>query len=451
MVDGGRPARISGLATARIIGHHRKLVLGTIGQDDAPFGQGSLVRFRARMVAHDLDKRLLDRTVELAKSTRGFGWQALRAAFDSSPLVGAGRVEDTWNLIGRAMRHLVAAVAKVLGQTVEQVCASAKVSVLRGSSIKGVLDIDWDDPEARTKGLARLVSEAESLRAWVHVQAGEKSQGPPLDAALADLARVIEQDTEPDPDAPAKRRLAVKSAPDLLISLGDRDMRHGRKSSTKLINGYKRHVATVQGHRLVLAIVVRPANEAEYRALAPLLEGLPANDPLEAVLFDRGYLASPEVPRLIAKGVDVVAKPWSPGHREDGLFGKEDFAVDLDRGQVRCPAGVTATIGARLEARFGSACRDCLLRARCTNAKNGRTIQVHAQEGLLQTLRARMATAEGRRAFGARVSVEHTLARIAALQGPRARYRGLRMNTLDARRHSTVTNLMTLKNHYEAA
>ena len=65
-----------------------------------PFSQGALVKFRERMIAHDLDQKLLDRTVALAKQTGRFGWQALRAALDSSPLVGAGRVEDTWNLLG---------------------------------------------------------------------------------------------------------------------------------------------------------------------------------------------------------------------------------------------------------------------------------------------------------------------------------------------------------------
>ena len=79
-----------------------QLVLGTLGARSAPFSQGALVKFRTRMIAHDLDQKLLDRTVTLAKRTGRFGWQALRAALDSSPLVGAGRVEDTWNLIGRA-------------------------------------------------------------------------------------------------------------------------------------------------------------------------------------------------------------------------------------------------------------------------------------------------------------------------------------------------------------
>jgi len=89
-----------------------QLVLGTLGKTASPFGQGSLVRFRARAIAHDLDKKLVDRTVELAKKTKKFGWQKLRVVFDSSPLEGAGRVEDTWNLIGRAMSKVVAAVGK---------------------------------------------------------------------------------------------------------------------------------------------------------------------------------------------------------------------------------------------------------------------------------------------------------------------------------------------------
>src|SRR5512139_2139786 len=54
-----------------------QLVLGTLGQKRAPFGQGSLVRFRERVIAHDLDKKLVDRTVELAKKTKGFGWKQL--------------------------------------------------------------------------------------------------------------------------------------------------------------------------------------------------------------------------------------------------------------------------------------------------------------------------------------------------------------------------------------
>src|SRR6266481_2709953 len=113
-----------------------QLVLGTLGRDQAPFGQGSLVRFRTRMVANDLDKKLVARTVELAKKTGSFGWKQLRVALDSSPLHGAGRVEDTWNLIGRAMSKVVHAIGLALDLDEETVIRSAGLTVTRGAGSK---------------------------------------------------------------------------------------------------------------------------------------------------------------------------------------------------------------------------------------------------------------------------------------------------------------------------
>src|SRR5262245_17094219 len=55
-----------------------QLVLGCLGAEHAPFSQGALVAFRERLIAHDLDKRLLDKTVLLAK-TRGISKSAARA------------------------------------------------------------------------------------------------------------------------------------------------------------------------------------------------------------------------------------------------------------------------------------------------------------------------------------------------------------------------------------
>lgn len=73
-----------------------RMVLGTLGSDDdePTFAQGGLQQFRERLVRHDMDLRLLERTVELAKKTRAFDWKklpkTLRVAVDSRPLEGAG-------------------------------------------------------------------------------------------------------------------------------------------------------------------------------------------------------------------------------------------------------------------------------------------------------------------------------------------------------------------------
>ena len=73
-----------------------RMVLGTLEPDDdkPAFSQGGLQQFRERLIQHDMDRRLLERTVELAKRTRSFDWKklpkSLRVAVDSRPF-GRGR------------------------------------------------------------------------------------------------------------------------------------------------------------------------------------------------------------------------------------------------------------------------------------------------------------------------------------------------------------------------
>ncbi len=73
-----------------------QLVLDCLDCEQAPFSQASLVRFRQALIIHQLDRRLIERTVELAKKTKKFGGLQLPAALDCSPLWGAAKVEDTY-------------------------------------------------------------------------------------------------------------------------------------------------------------------------------------------------------------------------------------------------------------------------------------------------------------------------------------------------------------------
>jgi len=413
-----------------------QLILGTLGSDQAPFGQGSLVRFRTRAIAHDLDKRLLDRTVELAKKTKLFGWKKLRAALDSSPLQGAGRVEDSWNLIGRAMSRVVHLVSRALGIPEETVIDGAKLSVLRGSSIKASLDIDWDDKEARNDALQMLLKQVERLETWVTKRI-DQAGVPPLKEALELMHRIAAQDIEPDPGG-GGTRIAKKVAGDRVISVGDVEMRHGRKSKTKLFNGYKRHVAVT--NQFIVGTAVEPANVREHGPTARLLETIESHGSLEELDIDRGYLPAPEVEQLFRDGVLVRCRPWNQ-NAKNGLFTKKDFKIDVKRGRVTCPAGKTALVTPSRLSEFSKAdCGPCQLKASCTSGKR-RTVTLHRQEDLLVKLRRQLNTRPGRQQLRKRVAVEHSLARIAALQGPRARYKGARKNEFDLNRSAAVANL----------
>jgi len=427
-----------------------QLVLGCLDATEAPFSHGVLVTFRERMIAHDLDQKLLTRTIALAKRTGRFGWQRLQAALDSSPLLGAGRIEDTWNLIGRALSAVVTCAAKAVNRPRAAVIAEAGLTLVDRSSLKAALDIEWDDPTAQAGALARLLTEVARMEHWVAAQPVTTQGTPALQEALTALRAVLTQDLEPDPTT-GGRRILRGVAKGRQPSLGDPEMRHGRKSRSRPFTGYKRHVVKLLEPDLIVDAVARPANEPEHLMLATLTTQVGQHGSLNELWMDRGYLASAEIPVLHARGVAVHAKPWTARNGE--RFPKQAFVIRLAEGLVDCPAHETAPIRpGRTTVQFAAeTCRACARRAACTTAAEGRSISLHPQEALLQQLRATARTPEGRAGLRRRTTVEHSLARLDQTQGKKARYKGARKNTLDLRRCATVVNLQRLARLKQAA
>ena len=110
---------------------------------------------------------LIERTIKLASSTQAFGARALHAALDSSPLWGAGRVEDTYNLLGHALEKTLRLVANQRGETVTNVGNEAEAEVVCGSSLKAVLDRDWDQIEQREEALEAVLQVLQAVEAWI--------------------------------------------------------------------------------------------------------------------------------------------------------------------------------------------------------------------------------------------------------------------------------------------
>jgi hypothetical protein len=412
-----------------------QLVLDCLGAEEAPFSQGALADFRRRLIETDLDRLLIERTVALAKETGLFGDRALRVALDSAPLWGAGRVEDTFNLIGHAMLIVARCAATAGKREVSDVLAEAGVTVVGRRSVKASLDIDWTDDDEKAAAFRRLLQDAERLEKWVEANVRDAAGEPPLREALATLRQVIEQDTEPDPGG-SGRRIRRGTASGRRISITDPDMRHGRKSATKVINGYKRHLLADLDTGLIVELDVRPANEPEHKVLDEL--ALPAVAELH---IDRGFLGSDRVAELRREGTKVVAKAWN--QHLTGKFSKRAFAFDLENRTVTCPNGVTKPMRVGTVRFPKASCSGCPLRARCIaeTSQTGRAIEIGPEEDFHESLRALTRTPEGREALRERVVVEHRLAHVCRRQGLRARYRGTRKNLFDLRRISAVENL----------
>lgn len=420
-----------------------QMVLDCLGAEEPVFSQGTLFNFRHRLIEHGLDRELLDKTVLLARETGGFSATHLRAAFDASPLWGAGRVEDTFNLIGRAAMHVVRTAAARLGRPFDEVAKEAGIPVVAATSIKTGLDLDWDDPMARKLGLQKLLKQVRALGGWLSKELSEQLEQPPLKEQWALVEKLITQDTEPDPDGDG-RRITDGVAKDRRISVSDGDMRHGRKSKRKRIDGYKRHIAIdIDTPGIICSVALTPANKPERIAAPELLGDLERQGAkLDELYIDRGYLGDEAIEQRRTRGMAVHCKPFPLRNR--GLFHKGDFTLDLIARTARCPNDVTVPIDFGATAHFPpSECAVCPKRDACTRAATGRgrSLTIHPNEPFLAELRTSAKTPEGRAELRKRVAVEHALGALHNRQGDRARYRGLRKNLFDLRRQAAVTNL----------
>jgi IS5 family transposase len=425
---------------ATVMDRRWQLVLDGLDVEHAPFSKGTLVTFRERLIAHTLDRRLIERTVELAKETKAVGSRQLRAALDSSPVWGAGRVEDTYNLLGHALRKALGVIARQQGRGLADLAAEAGVPLLSGEqSLKATLDCDWDDPAERTAALGQVLAALTNVEQWLEHQMDAPDAAH---QALTVAQTVREQDVETTPETVVQLRRGV--AKDRRISVEDGAMRHGRKNRSHLFDGYKRHVLRDLDSGLVRAVGITPANAPEASVTDDLLMDLAQQDvELQEIHLDRGYLAS-DLVRERSEELAIYCKAWPV--RNGDRFPKTAFTLDWVAGTIRCPNEVVVPFHPGATVHFPEeTCQTCPLRERCTISAHGRSVHLHPDERLLDELRHRQLTPQGRAKLRERVPVEHALAHIGRWQGDRARYRGSRKNRFDLRRCAVVHNLHAIQ------
>ncbi len=429
---------------ALVMDRRWQLALDCLDAEHAPFGKGTLVRFRQALIAKELDRRLIERTVELATQdeVREVSPRHLRAALDSSPLWGAGRVEDTYNLLGHALRKAVGVLARQQGRELAAVATELGAGVIAGSSLKAVLDLDWDDPEQQARALVVVLGAVEACERQL-AQAAPDTVPAGVPAALAVAHQIEAQDVVEGAAGQPVLRQGV--APERRISVEDADMRHGRKSKSLLVDGFKRHVLHDLDRKLIVAVGVTPANVPEATVTDQITEDLAHQGfQLDELDIDRAYLSSTLV-RERPPELQISCKAWPVRNGPNGGFPKTAFTLDWEAGTIHCPNAVSLPFQPGAKVQFPTdACTVCPLRARCTSSAHGRSVTIHPDERLLQELRERQQTPAGRAKLRERTAVEHSLAHISQWQGRDARYLGQRKNLFDLRRTAAVHNLHVL-------
>lgn len=393
---------------------------------DPGFHPTVLTLWRNKLRASESPERIFDAVRAVVDAT-GVIKGKHRRALDSTVLDDAVATQDTITQLISAIRRVRRLVPEAAGVslTAHDYASPSKPAIA------------WDDADARAALVSALVNDALTLMAAL--------EGASLNADQADavglLALVAGQDVEPG-DEEGTWRIAQRTAPDRVISTVDPEARHIHKTVHDYRDGYKAHVAVEPETGLVTDCALSPGNVTDGAVAAALLEG---EDPGLEIYADSAYGSGETRAALRRGGHDLVIKPTAPQTAVAGGFSRDDFVIDHRAGVVTCPAGHTVRITPARKAVFGSRCAACPLRARCTNARRGRTMEIHPHEDELGFARAAwrdpLVVEHYRRH---RPMVERTLAWLVAAGNRKLRYRGVARNQLWLAARAAAVNLRRL-------
>lgn len=251
-----------------------KRALG-LDADVVAFHHTTLSVFRSRLLVNDADERVLRVTLERAVAAGLFPKKVL-GIVDSTGMMGAAAVADTYELIRQA-------IAKVVGVGGGGEALPKGLRRQANGVVNGKARIDWADPAARRAELGRLVGIARGVLAAT-------ADRDDLGAARELLERIIDQDIEDVPGDGGGPAIRQGVASDRVVSVVDPDMRHGRKSSSRRVDGYKAHVLTDHDNELILGVATTAANCPDGPEAAGLIGGARhAGVAVREVLGDTAY------------------------------------------------------------------------------------------------------------------------------------------------------------------
>src|SRR5262245_36521641 len=410
-----------------------KVALG-LGIDEKLCAKSTLQEFRAKLILHDAYQKLFQASVDECRRSGLLRKKRLEVAIDSTPVLGAGAVRDTFNLISDQIRRVLVEITNLKGGDASELAKANDLAQHFGASFKGESDIDWTDESQKRALVGSLVADAKKATALAqrsmlgHARGAERTKD--LREARALLADLLLQDIDEDPDDGGGPGIRRGTARDRKVSTSDPEMRHGHKTVQQHFQGYKASLVADTTDGVVLATCVSPGNEHDKVCTKKLVAMATehSEQKVSRVIGDTAYGSMETRHALHDEGVEVVAK-MPPVINPKKHFTIADFRIDEQRGVARCPNSKKSTRRHRQPGTWQyvfaqSDCEVCPLRDRCTSAKISRSITVPDDFRERERLRRFQGTREFRRVYRRRVVIEHRIARLVQLGIRKARYFG---------------------------
>jgi hypothetical protein len=440
-----------------------KVALGT-GETERPFAKSTLQLFRAQLIVHEKARSIFEASLAAARREGRLKSEGrMRAALDTTNILGRGVVRDTYNLIADGIVSLSRLLAKAAGKPLAEWMEEHDLEPYLGSSLKGVAKIDWSDRSQKEEVLGALVTDAKRVLELGGHMRGQYEAGSPQEERLLRaseiLRQVLLQDVEPSHSRDRMRKqVRLGTSGQRIVSVHDPEMRHGRKSASTRFDGHKAAVVADVESQLITAVDVMAGSAKDQEGSLELIQQAEATTRLkvDTALADSAYGSADNRIAFAAAGVELLAKV--PRRTNGEFFNKEDFVIDLEKMSCRCPAGHETTklvkagyqkaadgnrIGLQSFRFSASVCNACPLRSECfkSGGQQGRQILLHPYEAMLQAAREWQRGPEFDDFRKQRQVVEHRLARLVQLGVRQARYFGRRKTLFQVLMAAAVANL----------
>ena len=419
------------------------------------FHPTSLTKYRNRLIEHEQERYAFDRFIAVGREA-GFIPDRVALLTDTTSVKGAGAVQDTYTLLRKGIRKLLKAAGFHLPSKRRGLSPQTRVLLERYVDQDRKADIDWADPEQRVAELQVLFADAEAALTL----AAEQIDDDEVRYWGWLLTKILGDDLVVDDRGQAQ--IGQGTATDRIISITDPEMRHGRKSSAHLFNGFKASVSTELHSEMLLDIADVTASGSDGAHLLPIIERVEeqAKVTVEQVIGDGAYGSGKNraaCDNYPGHAVDLVSPLAQPSDPE---VDKSAFDIDLDALTATCPQGHTVT-GQRAGKQDGqqmwlftfprAICEACPLFARCVRSKKtGRTVRTRAYEAYLQAARLRQQTEEFDRLYRLRAAVERKIAELVQRGLRETRYVGEPKRQLQRLWTGAAVNLRRLFNLAEA-
>jgi hypothetical protein len=419
---------------------------------DPGFDFSVLSAFRDRLLAGSAEELLLDKLLERCQEL-GLLTARGQQRTDSTHVLAAIRVLNRLELVAETLRAALNALATVAP-----------------AWLQAVSPLAWYERYSRRIEESRLPKAKTAREAYAHtvgedgfllldaLDAPGVPEGLRQLPSIAALRQTWQRHYERTPCAPAspeaspKHRVRFRASRDLppaaegIESPYDVEARYRHKRDTQW-TGYMVHVSETcdsTAPHLLTHVHTTPATVHEAQCTEPIQQALIEKSvPPQDHLVDAAYISSEllvhsrDEQGITLRGPTRPSQGWQT--QVEGAYTLEQFAVDWNQQQVRCPQGHLSVAWWEHGGGQGSrpiivefdkhTCASCPVRPSCTRAKHtGRRLRLppQGQYEALQAAQTWSASEEGQQLYKRRAGVEGTLSQgVRAFGLRRTRYWGL--------------------------